>query len=176
MSDESKSPFIGKYVCYNAVDGGACWGRIKDECKINTMDGEKDAFLLEGSIVAYKRATTGITAKVMKTGVPLPAATITLNPQTGQLGTDVEIEIRKFKGDTLIRKDVIDLERDVIDLDEYIGKTPEDTLFLALMRGRAEGLFGNLALEIGLSQLTGLDISVENRIKRELQKRLGTKQ
>jgi hypothetical protein len=179
MSDEEKSPFIGKFVCYNAVDGGACWGRIKAECTVNTMSGEKEAFILEGRMVAYLRASLGVTVKTFKPGLLVPVRTAALDLTTGKLTDDVGIEVKKFKGDTLIRKDVIDLERDVIDLGEFhekfdslLGNLSEDALFLALMRGQSVGLCGNKALELGLNQLMGSDVGLEERVKQELRKRL----
>ena len=182
MPDEKKSPFIGKYICYNAVDGGACWGRIKAECKINTMTGEKEAFILEGRMVAYQRGLMGMTVKFFKTGMLLPSKTAAMDPQTGQMTDDVGMEVRRCKGDTLIRKDVIDLERDVIDLGEFherfenlLGNLSEDTLFMALMRGQSEGLCGNKALELGLNQLMGSDAGLEERVKQELKKRMEQK-
>ena len=38
--------YIGKYVCYGNDDGGFCWGKIKSVVRINTRDGEKDAFIM----------------------------------------------------------------------------------------------------------------------------------
>lgn len=179
MSAEPKSTFIGKYVCYNAVDGGACWGRIKAECKVNTMTGEKEAFILEGRMVAYQRSLLGVTVKFFKTGMLLPSKTSAMDPQTGKMTDDVGMEVRRCKGDTLIRKDVIDLERDVIDLGEFherfenlLGNLSEDTLFMALLRGQSEGLCGNKALELGLNQLMGSDAGLEERVKQELKKRM----
>jgi len=118
-----------------------------------------------------------VTVKVVNPGLPTPVRTVAYNPQTRQTSANaVGIELKKCKGDTLIRKDVIDLQRDIIDLDEFLSKVPEDTLFLALMRGQAEGLSGNKALEMGLIQLMDSDNDLEERLKQELKNRLEKKQ
>jgi hypothetical protein len=182
MSEEKKSSFVGKYVCYNAVDGGACWGRIKAECRVNTMAGEKEAFILEGRLVAYQRATLGVTVKVVKSGLTLPVKTVAINPQTGQITDNVGLEVRKCKGDTIIRKDVLDLDRDIIDLgalhDKFrslLSKLSEDALFMALLNGQAEGLCGDRALELGLIQLSGSGSGIEEQVKQELKNRMERK-
>ena len=179
MSDEqTDSPFIGKFVCYNAFDGGACWGRIKSECVINTMSGEKEAFILEGRVMVHLRAAKGITAKIVTTGIPTPTRTIAVDPTTGKASDDIVMEVIKCKGDTLIRKDVIDLDRDVIDLDEVLEQAPEDVLFLALMKGQEDGVSGELveknkALELGLKHMSnsGLEESIKKALKNRMEKR-----
>ena len=47
--------YVGKYVCHTRLDGGACWGRIKSECQVNTLAGLVDAFILEDRYVRYLR-------------------------------------------------------------------------------------------------------------------------
>lgn len=162
---------VGKYVCYNSVDGGACWGRIKAECKVNTMGGEKEAFILEDRVVAHLTATLGVTAKVFSAG-STNSRTMATNPFNGQLSDEVEVSVTHVKGDTLIRKDVIDLAKDVIDLDDFWGKVPEDKLFVALIQGREGPFFQNKALEIGLNKLLGSDFGLKERVKQELKARM----
>lgn len=171
MPNEEQINFIGKYVCYNSVDGGACWGRIKAECKINTMDGEKEAFILEHRVVAHLKACQGVTAKSYNIG-SRNSRTQALNPFNGQTSDEVEVSVTHIKGDTLIRKDVIDLTKDVIDLDDFWGKVPEDKLFVALVQGREGPFFQNPALEIGLNKLLGSDFGLKERVKQELKARM----
>jgi len=172
MEPEVKSEFLGKYVCYNSIDGGACWGRIKDECKVNTMTGEKDAFILENRVVAHLGAKQGMTAKVFPIGGAVSSRTMSMNPATGQLSDDLEIQVTHIRGDTILRKDQIDLTRDVIDLDDFWGRVPEDTLFLALVGCRESEEFKNKALEIGLNKLLGSDHGLQERVKQELKTRM----
>ena len=45
---------IGKYVCYrNSETGGFCWGRIKAEAQVNTVDGKRDAFVLTDILICH---------------------------------------------------------------------------------------------------------------------------
>jgi hypothetical protein len=57
MSEEQEreKPYVGKYVVYNRMDGGACFGLIVDEGFVNTLNGEREVFLLDKRIVRYSR-------------------------------------------------------------------------------------------------------------------------
>jgi hypothetical protein len=175
MSEDPKT-HIGKYVCYNAVDGGMCWGRIKAVCKINTMSGEKPAFILDGRVVGYLKAKSGLTIKMMKPGCTLPYGTKAMNQNNGQTSDDLEIEVRRIKGDTLLRLDVIDIQRDIITIDEALSKISDDALFIMLVsaKAKADSIQGGNALEIGLSELMGEDGT--SVLKQELSKRMEKKQ
>jgi len=170
--NEEKSKYIGKYVCYNSIDGGACWGRIKMECKVNTMSGEKDAFVLENRIVAHQKANSGMTVKVFPLGGAVASKTMSLNPDTNQLGDDLEVKITHIKGDSVIRQDVIDMDRDIIDLAAVWGRFTEDQLFLALLCGKESGYFGNRALDLGLVSFLGSEKGVQERVKQEIESRM----
>jgi hypothetical protein len=95
------SEFIGKYVCYGNDAGMFCWGRIKAECEINTVEGHKDAFIMDQRM-------------------------------SGPHGSGERI--RKYKGDTILRKDVINLETDIFDRDvREFNEVTNDDLFLLVM-------------------------------------------
>lgn len=97
--------FIGKYVCYGNADGLFCWGRIKAEAEVNTVEGPREVFILEGRMSGPYRA-----------------------------GGE---KIRKFKGDTILRKDMIDLEKDIFDKESGgLGTLTDDDLFLLVLKSR----------------------------------------
>ena len=42
MNEEISKEHVGKYVCYQQADGGACWGRVKNQGIVNTLKGERE--------------------------------------------------------------------------------------------------------------------------------------
>ena len=104
----SMDSFIGKYVCYGNECGQFCWGHIKAECELNTVNGPMEAFILD-----------------QRMSGPYP-------------GTP---RIRRFKGDTILRKDQIDLEKDIFtdDVREFNTITDEE-LFLMVLDAPEDGL------------------------------------
>lgn len=181
MPEEAKSDFIGKYVCYDAIDGGACWGRIKAEAKVNTVNGLVDVFILSGRLVRYKRARQGTTLKV---GTPDDGFRTMSQVDGGKLESDLVFEVRRFNGDTILWKSGINVEKDVIDIEQFVNRVSTDDLFLAVMRGRDSGSTAKTALELGIEALCGAvqacdkkaapadTESIEPRLKEELKKRL----
>jgi hypothetical protein len=137
--------FVGKYVCYGNKDGMFCWGRIKAEVEVNTMEGPKEAFILDERMSG-----------------PYSAG---------------GCRIRKFKGDTVLRKDKINIETDIFDRDvrEFDGISNDD-LFLLVMDStagleRLKSLGQWNMLKSGMGQ-TGDD----NIAAAVLKKRLGIEQ
>jgi hypothetical protein len=145
MSGEN---FIGKYVCYQRADGGACWGRIKEEAVVNSIHGEKEVFILTDRYVRYQR-----TADVKdfrqyyphmidgKSGEPVPKP------------DDVFWEVHKCGGITTLRKEMIDLENDIVDLADVLSVVDDETLFKAILTTEDTAVTGKTALEIGINAL-----------------------
>lgn len=165
------SEFIGKFVCYDQADGGFCWGRIKDEAVVNTIHGEKEVFILTDRYVRYAR-----TRDIRDFGRYYP--NVLANPGMSRAtskeeGEEVFMETRKVRGDTTLRKEMIDLENDIIDLDDLVGAVDDDTLFKAILSAR-EGakVTGVTALEVGLNSLLS-DDSLSASAKGVLKRRLG---
>lgn len=135
------SGFIGKYVCYGNDAGMFCWGRIKDEAEVNTVDGPKEVFILDQRMS----------------------------------GPHVGMErIRCHKGDTILQKDKIDLEKDVFDRDvrEFEAVSNED-LFLIVLNQEA-GLKGLKSLGPWNMLKSGMDQRGDFNIASQvLKKRLG---
>jgi hypothetical protein len=145
MEITPKKSYVGKYVCYNQNDGGACWGRIKEEAVVNTMSGEKEVFILTDR---YVRHLTGDDRKRFKFFYPdATNEPLMRRPLDGK----ISYQVSKVKGDTTIRKELLDLEKDVIDIGDLLKIVDTDTLFRIVMGSWDKGaLSGNDAFEIGI--------------------------
>ena len=171
--------YIGKYVCYDQADGGACWGRIKDEGFVTKRDPDtgkpvdKGVFILENRYVRYWR-----TKDVRNFRKFYPKAAIgDLSASYSGSITEEEtlfMETRKVRGDSTLHKDQIDLEKDIIDLDEVLGLVDNDELFKAILnaRGGVDRVDGRTAAEIGINALLQ-DGNLSDEAARVLKKRLG---
>ena len=159
MEEKPNSSYIGKYVCYDQADGGACWGRIKDEAVVNTMNGEKEVFILTDRYVRYTR---GENMKDFRRYYPDISDILLNRPmemKNNKFTSDgLFFEVRKIKGDSTLRKEMIDLENDIIDLGDIkdlLGQVSEDIMFKALLDNNAiRNISGESALAIGLQALT----------------------
>jgi len=163
--------FQGKYVCYDANDGGACWGRIKCACTVNTMDGEKPAFILEDRYVRYARGTD---AKRYYRYYPMGDGASGVSVGDDGLPEELWFQVKKVRGDSVLRFDQIDLERDVISMVGFEGVST-DLLFLVFMAGREQGsVDGKSAIEIGLRSLmqSTEGRQLQERLKQELTERM----
>jgi hypothetical protein len=185
MGDGKVSAYVGKYVIYDQADGGSCFGRIVDEAVVNTMQGEKEVFILADRVVRYLRSADPKRFRMFyPDAIGSPNVRSPEVTKSGQIGDEDEgarmfFEARKVKGVTTLRKDKIDLERDVVDVEDMLARMRErigganvDTLFLALLKGRAGDrqsdavIEGKDALDIGLAAL----LSSDSRIGRDLLK------
>lgn len=173
------SEYIGKYVCYDQMDGGACWGKIKDEAVVNTMNGEKSVFILTDRYVRY---VVGRNDKYLRRFYPDPSQQPTMykNMQRTSQGIqdicdDKTYKIKKVYGDSTLRIESIDLENDIVDLEDILSVVNEEELFEALLKSFENDnvINGKTALEIGLYALleTNLNETTKNKIKNHLNKR-----
>jgi len=161
--EKPKSPYVGKYVCYDQADGGACWGRIKDEAVVNTMKGEKEVFILDSRWNRHCGAE--LAAKRYKQFYDMTTSTLQ-GSEGGDLG------VRKIKGDSTLKKEMIDLENDIIDIGDILDFVDDGTLFKAIMSARGgEGkVDGKTALEIGLQAVMS---EMDGAAVAEMKRRLG---
>lgn len=184
MSEEEKpkSEYIGKFVCYDQADGGCCWGRIKDEAEVNTMSGYKEVFILSDRFVRYVR---GKNVSRFRRFYPDIANSMMSKPM--EMGKDGKLkdgdffhEVRKVKGDTTLRKEMIDLDKHIIDLSDLLTVMSEDELFKIIltpripdneMAGSVEGIDGETALEIGIQAVLRIG-GLSDEVKEVLLKRL----
>jgi hypothetical protein len=155
---QEKSSYIGKYVCYDQLDGGACWGRIKDEAKVNTMKGEKEVFILENRWVRYASTMDRGRFRVFYPDASnSPARRIMIQGKDGLRDPEpgeVQFEVYKVRGDSTLRKEMINLEKDIIDAEELIRRVGVEVIFRAVLAGRDAGLADcRSAMEIGLQSL-----------------------
>lgn len=137
--------YIGRFVCYEQLDGGACWGRIKAAVKVNTIEGEKDSFILADRYVRYTRNRN---LKAFRRFYPDIDESRMSRPMELAVGPNGEPgenkaaeffhEVRKVNGDSTLRVESIDLDRDVVDADELLDLVDSKTLFEALLVGRNE--------------------------------------
>ena len=163
----SESSFIGKFVCYDQADGCACWGRIVDEAIVNTMEGEKEVFILDNRYVRAWRTRDLRRYRVFHPDMNDPH----LSRPGSALGPSDEPhqQVRKVKGQTTLRKEMIDLENDIVDLSEVLAVVDENALFKAILSTKVAG---KTALEIGLSALVQ-DEHLSEEVKGALKQRLG---
>jgi hypothetical protein len=64
------------------------------------------------------------------------------------------LEVRKVRGDSTLRKEMIDLDNDIVDLEDILGVVDDETLFRAILSAKAcADVNGNDAMEIGLNAL-----------------------
>lgn len=162
------SSYVGKYVCYQQADGGACWGKIKEEAVVNKADGEKEVFILTDRYVRYKRS---VNLKHFRQFYPhgLDGPCEAKDLQGGSLSH----EVRKVKGDTTIQKGLIDLEKDVVDISEFLELLDTDTLFKAILIAKdSDVLSGKTAVEIGIRALANESSGMSSAVKSELERRL----
>jgi len=117
MRRRKKKTLIGKYVCYGDEDGGFRWGKIASECVMNTIDGPKDAMVLEGNMSC----------------------------------ASLKGHIERHDGPRILRKDIIDMEADILDNDGSIGNLDDDDLFRVSMGDMSAMALGakNMAIRRG---------------------------
>ena len=152
------SEFVGKYVCFTRMDGGCCWGRIREEAISNTMGGEKEVFILEDRWVRHNfGARRGSKPNVF---FPDPTNDPTMYRVEGNHGFRVE----KVRGVTTVRKEMLNLDTDIIDLSEIMNNASEE-LIMNLLLSDLEPESAESALEIGLRSLMASDDLIE-KIKR----------
>jgi len=123
--------YVGKLVLHKAANGGICMGRIKAECKVNSMKGEKGAFILEGRVVGYLRDSAG--------NVPVPTK-VQMRKALQQDGAGYFFHIQRINGDSILHTDSIDLEKDVVTVERFLGRMSSDELFVVILAGRSVDL------------------------------------
>lgn len=155
MDEKKKSEYIGKYVCYDRIDGGACWGRIKDEAKVNTIHGEKEVFILCDRWVRYSSCKNKGDFRTF-----FPDLDNLRNRQTMVMSKDgmvapeygdIFFEVSRVNGDSTLRKEMIDLEKDVIDAEELIRRAGVEVVFRAVLAARGSDF--KSAAEMGVNAL-----------------------
>lgn len=144
--------YIGKYVCYNSLDGGACWGRIKDEGFVTKLDGEHAVFILEDRYQRYQRTKDlrnfrTVFPSMMGAGDPGLSYQASMDPED-----ELYFEVRKVRGDSTLWKELVDLENDIVDLGEVLMEVDKDELFKAILGSQGE-VNGKTALEIGVQAI-----------------------
>jgi len=166
------SEFIGKFVCYDQADGGFCWGRIKDEAVVNTIHGEKEVFILTDRYVRYARTKDLRNFRRFYPMAQQVTPRTASSPGSVEEGDEVFMETRKVRGDSTLRKEMIDLENDVIDLEDVLGAVDDETLFKAVLDARAGAkVTGKTAIEVGLNSLLsddGLSVTARDVLRKRL--------
>lgn len=129
----------GRFVCYDAVDGSACWGRIKEVVYVNSQKGLMLAFVLNDRYVKYRAGLNQL-------------AFLRFHPQGIQGPPKEHYRIREVRGDSILRFDQIDLEENVVDLEDEFNGMNSDELFFLYMKGKEEAE-KNSARDIGVNSL-----------------------
>jgi hypothetical protein len=180
--------YVGKFVCYDQMDGGACWGKIKDLVYINTLEGEKLSFILTNRIVRYLR--TRDVGNFRKFYPDYPEGDLSSSSSMSMEGKQdgMFFENRFIGRDSLLMLDSINVETDIIDCDNFLDLLSEGELFSAVMEGRgdydtsdkyrtmkggdkvmSDKESGGNILEIGIKCLLGTEFE---KVKDKLMKRM----
>ena len=159
--------YIGKFVCYSQMDGGACFGRIKDECKVNTSTGEKEVFILTDRVVRYVHGNDDRNfRRFFPTG---NAVMVGANGNPTQ--EELRCSIRQVPGDSILYKERIDLDKDILDVGEMVDKIDRERLFIILLQGMTVEVDGTDAVELGLRGCIG-DEKIHRALVEELKRRM----
>jgi hypothetical protein len=136
--------YIGSYVLYGTEDGRFLWGKIKAVVRVNTMDGEKESFVLTDRMSGpYENG-----------------------------------HIEKYNRDTLVRKDKLNLETDIISRDfggGFESLSDEDLFLLTLKSSDIEdgqmcvGLKNMLTAQSVESKIGEISEVAAQTLKRRLQ-------
>jgi hypothetical protein len=141
MSEEISKEHVGKYVCFQRADGGACWGRVKDQGFVNTLNGEREVVILTERYVRYERCQN---LAMFRYYFPDVLNDPNLKKAMKVDGDGVKdfdegelfFEVKKIPGDSTLRLESINVETDLMDLHELLEMANEKTLFEALLAGR----------------------------------------
>jgi hypothetical protein len=141
MSNEISKEHVGKYVCYQRADGGACWGRVKDQGFVNTLKGEREVLILTERYVRYERTKNlkefaYFFPDVLNDPHNKKAMRRTEDGLENFHPEEIFYEVRKVPGDSTLRLEEINAESDLMELDEFLEIVDEKTLFEALLAGR----------------------------------------
>lgn len=144
MSDEISKEHVGKYVCYQRADGGACWGKVTNQGFVNTLNGEREVLILSERYVRYERCKNLSHFRYYFPDVLNDPHNKKAVKATGPGEKDFEdfkeselfYEVRKVPGDSTLRLEEINPETDLMELDEFLDIVDDKTCFEALMAGR----------------------------------------
>jgi len=148
---------VGKYVCYGRGDGKFCFGRIVAQTRVNSTDGERDAFVLEDRLCGPhgERPADGEAHKRDPRMVP---------------------NVTKVGGRTLLRMDKIDLGKDVFERRPGMETLTDEQLFLAVLKGELDGEDAD-GVPLGVANMLAAQKGegFEEMAKAEMRKRTGQK-
>lgn len=141
MSEEISKEHVGKYVCFQRADGGACWGRVKDQGFVNTLNGEREVLILTDRYVRYERCQNLAMFRYYFPDVlndPHMKKAMKLDGDKLEDFNDDELffEVKKVPGDSTLRLESINAETDLMDLHDLLDAVDEKTLFEALLAGQ----------------------------------------
>ena len=146
MSEEEEisKEHVGKYVCYQQADGGACWGKVKNQGFVNTLNGEREVLILTDRYVRYERGHNMQSyRRFYPDAVNDPKLFQPVISDDGEMRDpkkgELFFEVRKVAGDTTLRLESINEETDLMELDDLLEAVGEKVLFEALMAGRTIG-------------------------------------
>ena len=131
--------FKGQYVCFGREDGTFCWGKIEDEIPVNTPDGPRTNFVLSGMITcSIPMGTPGPVAHATNAGAKISNAAVA----GASAKKNNKLVLTQHKGDRLVRRDSLNMKRDVMDLEEILEGLTNDEMFIFVMRMRLEDITG----------------------------------
>jgi len=143
-------------VCFQRADGGACWGRVKDQGLITKRDWsvrgpgefvECEVLILTDRYVRYQRNRDLHKFRMffpdvladphMRKPVEITGTDSSGNPTGFNQNAEFFFEVRFVPGDSTLRLEEINEEKDIItDVTELLEIVDEKTLFEALLASR----------------------------------------
>tara|TARA_R110000824_G_scaffold24779_6_gene86838 strand:- start:210 stop:758 length:549 start_codon:yes stop_codon:yes gene_type:complete len=161
-----------RYICHDSLDGTSCWARIRYEATVAHREGEKEVFVVCDRINRYKRNSDAKRFRYLSKKET--ADRIGSYPLDG-----IFMEMRFVSGDTIIYKESISSDNDILTLDGITDDLSKHEIFMILLEGRDKisesclKFYGNKnissrgALEVGM-KIFAADPTVKDRISEKI--------
>lgn len=120
-----------RYVCHTSSDGSSCWARIRYEAIVAHREGEKEVFVVCDRINRYKRNSDA--KRFRHLSKKETADRIGSYPLEG-----IFMEMRLVSGDTIIYKESINADNDILTLDGMTDGLSEHEIFMILLEGQTK--------------------------------------
>jgi len=160
---------IRRYICHDSLGGTSCWARIRYEATVAHREGEKEVFVVCDRINRYKRNSDA--KRFRHLSKKETADRIGSYPLEG-----IFMEMRLVSGDTIIYKESINADNDILTLDGMTDGLYEHEIFMILLEGRtkiSEGgekdISSQGSLEVGMKMFAA-DSTVKDRIYEKIKR------
>jgi hypothetical protein len=158
---------VRRYICHDSLDGTSCWARIRYEATVAHREGEKEVFVVCDRINRYKRNSDA--KRFRHLSKKETADRIGSYPLDG-----IFMEMRFVSGDTIVYKESINADNDILTLDGINDGLSKHEIFMILLEGRTKisengekDISSRGALEVGMKMLAA-DSTVKDRIAEKI--------